>query len=153
MTATGLPPLPPGAKPAPPGSIEPGTGRPLTRDGWVWLTHTHHGWTKALSTRLAKDGDDGTGKTGTDGTPQRKRMTLRTADTLRELVHGAGVAGPPGLEYLVDVLRWHLGYTRLLIRPGKLTAADAAFIRRRAWDLIDGARGELPTLTNDRPAT
>lgn len=115
-----------------------------TRDEWV--DRYAPGRSKTMLKRIIRDGPALTG----DG---RRGMTEHTATTILRLVEDSGVRNGPGRIYLIDLLRWHLGYENAPTPTGNLTTADYDFIRRRSYELIDGARHALPAIERDRPAT
>lgn len=100
---------------------------------------------KSLALRIARPGDDTAGG--------RKHMPESTANVILALVGDAGVHGAAAKTYLVDLLRWHLGYTTAPTPTGNLKSPELAFIRRRAYELVDSARDRLPPIERDRAAT
>lgn len=126
------------------------------RNAWIRERVERSVDTKALLTVIAADGVDGSAGVVSDTTPGGRRpMTPRMAQELLDLVNTAGVQGAPGRLYLARLLRWHWGYETGsgTIPPNGLHANDAAFIRRRAFELANQARHYMPELINDRPAT
>lgn len=119
------------------------------RDDWV--NRYAIGRNKALLTRLRAPGE-----TGTDGDRGRRHMTDAAADTLLVLVESSGVGSTDGRRYLIDVLRWHYGYSNgaAPVAPlGKLTSADATFIRNRAYELVRSRVVVGNPIVRDRVAT
>lgn len=74
-------------------------------------------------------------------------LDWHTRRVLEEAVAGSGVA-PRARPYLIRRLRYHLDRGPVPSPPTDL-GGDAAWIRRRAWELVDANRGRI-TPVNDR---
>lgn len=114
-------------------------------DEWANVVHARYGTPKVLAKRIIAPGPE---------TPNgRRHMTESAANLLLSLVAHSGVNGSHAKAYLVDLLRWHLGYTNAPTPTGELTTLELEFIRRRAHALIDEHRSKLPPIERDRIAT
>lgn len=121
----------------------------MERAKWVELRASHG--PASLLNRIG-----GEGERGTDGTG-RKRMSDRTADVILEMVGKSGVGTAPGVAFLVDVIRWHYGYnpsaTGPVCKSASLSTAEADFIRRRGYELVEkAAEGRMMMPVHDRLA-
>ena len=117
------------------------TTTPDTRDEWAKRAHERTGLPRTLLRAIRADGALATDPR--DGDPSaRRRMDAATAGLIAGLIVGSGI-GPSGRLYLAALLRGHYGYSLgPPIPPAALTADEAAFIRARAWELIEQARQE-----------
>ena len=79
-------------------------------------------------------------------------LDLPTRRLLEDLVLTSGVGGDPARVYLAGRLRWLLGKGDVPVLSSSL-ARDAAFINRRAVELIDGNRHRLPAPNERRMGT
>jgi hypothetical protein len=121
------------------------------RETWVADRRATTGHTLKTLTAIARDGDEGTANAG--AVIQRRHMSELMADNILHMIGGSGIQRH-GLEYLVALLRWHYGYhTGTPIPPGAVRAAEARFIRTRAYNLVDEHRDRMPAPTHDREAT
>jgi hypothetical protein len=123
------------------------------RDNWI-KQHKRH-LPVVLLKRIVTDGEPGSGARASRAPNERKSMTGQLAELLLSMVSQSGVATTPARSYLIDVLRWHYGYS--LSRGGPVPTAaslnerDAAFIRTRAHELVTRyANNVVPT--NPQPA-
>jgi len=112
---------------------------------WANAVAAHHHVSKTLALRIARP--------GTTTTNGPKFMAERTANELLAMLLESGVSGNHAKAYLVDVLRWHLGYENAPSPTGDLSYLELDFIRRRAFELIDRHRDGLPAIERDRQAT
>lgn len=126
------------------------TARTTELDAWVNRRHAEGYGALALLKRIAAHGT-----IGSDGAGGRRRMTIPAADLLLTLTGRAGAGNNDARRALVDVLRWHYGYSSgpaPVLSIGTLTAQDIAWVQRRAWGLVNEHRPQRLPL-NDRPAT
>lgn len=101
----------------------------------AWIGSYATGRNRGLLTRIRADGE-----TGTDGERGRRLMHDGTADHLLAIMERSGVGTTDARRYLIDLLRWHYGYSAGRAAPtpslARMTAADAAYVRQRAYTLV-----------------
>lgn len=71
-------------------------------------------------------------------------LTEPTRAYLEHLVRVSGVGTAPAQLYLARRLSCHVGGVRTAIPPSGLAGGDAAFVERRAAELVDEHRHRLP---------
>lgn len=74
-----------------------------------------------------------------------------TRAVLAKLIVDSGINGAIARGYLAARMRWHLGLRKGHVTPpsAALRPDELAFIERRAWELLDGARHLLPALQRE----